>query len=151
MSAMTFKRIIREILLVLAILVVVYLPVTVSMNLLVRVVLALELLRILLNQVLSWWLLDCPSPFLLIIFINFAPPAIFLLSHSRLLESLLLIQLTCFLCISKSWVLFNILFSILVSLDQQRPVPYFGVNVYHFVFVLPYFFLLLPLELLYSV
>ena len=151
MSAMTFKRIIWEILLVLAILVVVYLPVTVSMNLLVRVVLALELLRILLNQVLSWWLLDCPSPFLLIIFINFAAPAIFLLSHSRLLESLLLIQLTCFLCISKSWVLFNILFSILVSLNQQRPVPYFGVNVYHFVFVLPYFFLLLPLELLYSV
>ena len=141
-------KISREILLVFPILIVVYLSVTMRMHFLVMS--ALQLLRILLDQILTWWLFDCSSPFLFIVFIYFAASAIFLFSHLVLLEPLLFICLTWFLWISKSWVFLYVLLSILVSLNQEGPVPDFSIDINHFVFILSYFFLLLSLELLYS-
>lgn len=141
-------KISREILLVFPILIVVYLPVTMRMHFLVMS--ALQLLRILLNQILAWWLFDCSSPFLFIVFIYFAASAISLFSHLVLLEPLLFVCLTWFIWVSKSWVFLYILLSILVSLDQQGPVPDFSIDINHFIFILSYFLLLLSLELLYS-
>lgn len=142
-------KISREILLVFPILIVVYLSVTMRMHFLVMS--ALQLLRILLDQILSWWLFDCSSSFLFIVFFHFAASAIFLFSHLVLLKPLLFVCFAWFICICKSWVFLYVLLSILVSLDQEGPVPDFSIDINHFVFILSYFLLLFSLELLYPI
>lgn len=111
----------------------------------------LNFICIILDQILSRGLLNGFFTFLFVVLIYFSSLATFL-SQVRLLDSLpfLFKEASFSFKICKAGIFFHIIFTILIRLYEERPIPNLCIDLNHLVLIISNLFFLLSLKLLNS-